>query len=221
MFDFELQLELKEVGEDGTFRGIASVYGVEDLGGDVIEKGAFTKTIKDNPVVPLLWQHISGEVIGEGSLVEQGNKVVLSGKLDLDDPMAVKAYGKIKKKLVKGLSIGFQVIKSTWEEIEKNGVTRLIRHIQELKLWETSIVTFPMLPAAQITRVKSADVEERLRHIEEQVQALSVRSSTPVSNPEPEPRETKEPPPPSTEPVEDHSKLISQIDQLREVVKWQ
>ena len=210
--DYFLSLEIKEAKEDGTFSGVASVYGKEDLGGDVIEPGAFTKTLAENPTVPLLWQHKSDEVIGEITLREAANKILAEGKIDLEDPMGQKAYGKLKKRLIKGLSIGFQALKSTWEEIEKDGRTRFVRHINELKLWETSIVTFAMAPQAQITRVKSAEeetLERRLASLENQVsQALSVRSSTPVSVQEPEPRETKEPPVVGIEPELLHSKLL-------------
>lgn len=218
MFDYELNLELKEVGEDGTFRGVASVYGVEDLGGDVIDKGAFAKTISDNPIVKVLFHHDPREVIGEGKVSEWQGKILIDGKLDMDDPTAQLAHSKMKKRLMHGLSIGFQTIKSTWEEIEKEGARKMIRHIQELKLWEVSLVTFPMLPAAQVTRVKSADLEDRLKRIEDQVSALSVRSSTPASVQESEPRETKEPPTESKEPVQDHSKLESMIAEMRSYV---
>ena len=112
--DGHLLVEVKEVGADGTFQGVASVYGVEDLGGDVIEKGAFKKTLAENPVVPVLWQHDSHEVIGQGELKEWQGKIIISGQLDLDDPTAAKAHRKLKSKLIKGLSIGFQAIKSTF-----------------------------------------------------------------------------------------------------------
>src|SRR5688572_14789815 len=120
--------ELKELSEDGTFTGIASVYGVEDLGGDVIDKGAFTKTITENPTIPILWQHDRREVIGEGSVKEWQGKLMLTAKLDMADPVATKAHAKMKAKLIKGLSIGFSAIKSSWAELEG----RMIRHIQEL-----------------------------------------------------------------------------------------
>jgi hypothetical protein len=51
-------LELKEApGEDGSFEGYAAVFGNVDSYGDVIEKGAFAKTLQENPTVPILWQH--------------------------------------------------------------------------------------------------------------------------------------------------------------------
>lgn len=167
---FELLCEVKSLAEDGTFHGIASVYGVEDLGGDIIDKGAFKKTLTENPVVPILWQHKSEEVIGEGTVKEHQGKILIDGKLDLDDETGMKAYKKLKRKLVKGLSIGFQTIRSNWEEVEG----RMIRHIGELKLWEVSVVTFPMLPAAQVTRVKSAD-EDRISALESQISSLHAR----------------------------------------------
>ena len=218
MHDLELHLEIKEVQEDGTFSGIASMYGVEDLGGDVIDKGAFTKTLQENAVVPILWQHKTDEPVGRGTVKEWQSKILVSGKLELEEPTAQKAYRLLKKKIINGLSIGFQTMKATWEEIEEAGRTKFVRHIQELKLWEISIVTFPLLAQAQVTRVKSANLEDRLKEIEDQVSALSARSSTPVSVQEPEPREAKEPPSESREPVQDHSKLESMIAEMRSYV---
>jgi HK97 family phage prohead protease len=173
----DLFCEVKEVSEDGTFHGIASVYGVEDLGGDVIDKGAFKKTLAENPVVPILWQHKSESVIGEGVVKEYQGKILIDAKLDMDDDEAVKAHKKLKRGLIKGLSIGFQTVKSTWEDVEG----RMVRHIGELKLWEVSVVTFPMLPDAQVTRVKSDD---RVSALESQVQALHARLTAMSTTPD-------------------------------------
>ncbi len=198
-------LEVKEIAEDGTFSGIASVYDVEDLGGDIIEKGAFKKTLSENPTVPILWQHQSAEVIGSGEVKESGNKVLLTGRLDLEDPTAQKAHSKLKSKLIKGLSIGFQTIKAKWEELEEDGHTKYIRRIQELKLWEVSVVTFPMLPQAQVTRVKSVeDLENRLCELQDELQALKAAKGTLR-----EPPKVEEPPLKPTEPVVNHSLLDS------------
>jgi HK97 family phage prohead protease len=202
--------EFKELSEDGTFTGIASVYGVEDLGGDIIDKGAFTKTISENPTIPILWQHDQREVIGEGSIKEWQGKLLLTAKLDMSDPVAVKAHAKMKAKLIKGLSIGFSTIKSTWAEVEG----RMIRHIQELKLWETSVVTFPMLPAAQVTRVKSAEEESRIASLEKQVQALLAAQATPAVEPA---KATEPPPQQGIEPAKDHSALILKIQAARKM----
>jgi len=204
--DYGLVCEIKELNDDGTFHGIASVIGEEDLGGDVIDKGAFKRTVAANPTVPILWQHMSAEVIGIGEVKEWQNKLVIDGRLDMDDPMAQKAHRKMKNKLVKGLSIGFQTIKSTWEDIEG----RMVRHIQELKLWEVSVVTFPMQPSAQVTRVKNAeDSEARLSRLEKDFQALQAKLGTPAVAPPDSPPATD--PPPVQDPVVDHSALGSVV----------
>lgn len=181
--DFTLFMEVKELKEDGTFQGIASVYGVEDLGGDVIEPGAFKKTLGEKATVPILWQHRTDEVIGQGDLREWQRKILLDATLDMEDPTAQKAYRKLKSGLIKGLSIGFSTVKATFEEVIADGAAKFIRHISELKLWEVSIVTFPMLPAAQVTRVKSTeekDIEARVLRLENDLLALRAANATPV-----------------------------------------
>ena len=39
-----VRFELKQLDDAGTFTGLASVFGMVDLQGDVIERGAFQKT---------------------------------------------------------------------------------------------------------------------------------------------------------------------------------
>lgn len=147
---FDLQFELKESDDQGKFSGIASIYGAVDLGGDVVERGAFAKSLSERPVVPILWQHRPDEVIGEGKVRSTREGLMVDASLDIDvDPIAHKAFQKMKRGRIRGLSIGYESIKDEM----KNG----IRHLLEIKLWEISVVTFPMLPAAQVTNVKSAE----------------------------------------------------------------
>jgi HK97 family phage prohead protease len=193
--DGYLSIELKAVGEAGKFSGIASIYGVEDLGGDIVDKGAFTKTVAENPQIPILWMHDQKEVIGVGQVKEWQGKLMIDASLDMEDPAAQKAFRKMKAGLIKGLSIGYKTIKSTYQTVED----KLIRHIQELKLYEVSVVTFPMLPAAQVTRTKQQEERdgEALRLLQETNSALLTRV---------EALEAKaEPPLTKTEPVDDHS----------------
>jgi hypothetical protein len=149
----QLKFEIKEVAEDGTFVGLASTYGNVDLGQDVVEKGAFTKTIAEHgDGITILWQHDSSEPIARGMLEDSDAGLVLKGKLVLDLETAKKAYVTMREKLVKGLSIGFEAVKKT----TKGG----IRHLKEIKLYEVSVVTFPMNEQAMITAVKAAFGEE-------------------------------------------------------------
>jgi len=142
-----LPMEVKDATPEGKFTGLASVYGEVDLGGDVVERGAFKKNLEENPVVPILWQHQSKEApIGSGTIRSTKDGLAIDAQLDMEDPLAAFAFRKLKLGLLKGLSIGFNTIT---DEV-KNGV----RHLKEVQLWEVSIVTFPMCLGATVTSLK-------------------------------------------------------------------
>ena len=46
---FEAEIELKADGDEGTFTGLASTFGNMDLTRDIIERGAFAKSLKKRP----------------------------------------------------------------------------------------------------------------------------------------------------------------------------
>src|SRR5947209_6087057 len=104
----DFRFELKSLTAEGTFEGLAAVYGNVDLGGDVIEPGAFQKTLVDKGgEVPILYQHDSSEPIGLGKLSDSREGLVVKGDLVLESPVAAKAYALLKKGVLKGLSIGY------------------------------------------------------------------------------------------------------------------
>jgi HK97 family phage prohead protease len=148
-----LQFQIKAVGEDGSFEGLASTYGSPpDAYGDVIEKGAFAKTLEDHKgEILILWQHDTKEPIGRGELEDTSEGLAIKGKLELDLATAQKAYIALRTKLVKGLSIGFRTIRKKTEK----GIRKLL----EIKLYEVSLVTFPANENALVTGVKSAMAE--------------------------------------------------------------
>lgn len=144
-----MRLEIKEISAEGSFEGLLSPYGNVDGGGDVVEPGAYAKTLKDQGLTrPMLWQHKTDMPIGELTLEDRPEGLWCKGQLLMALPEAQKAYLLIKARIVKGLSIGFEAVKDAIE----NGVRRL----KEIRLYEGSIVTFPMNEAAMITSVKAA-----------------------------------------------------------------
>lgn len=145
--DFKFELKASS-DETGTFEGILSVYNVVDLGNDMVLPGAFTKTIKENAgVVPMLWQHKSDEPIGQLELSDSPEGLMVKGNIALEVARGREAYTLLKRGVIKGLSIGYEAVKKNTE--------KGIRMLKEVRLWEGSVVTFPMLPAAQVTTVKS------------------------------------------------------------------
>ena len=133
---------------------IASVYSNVDLGGDVVDRGAFDKALREGRTFPLLWQHNPSLSIGSVQISDSDVGLQVEGKLVLEDPQARIALAHLKARTLKGLSIGYDTIKDSIE----NGV----RHLKELRLWEVSVVTFPMNEATMVTSVKSIDDARRV-----------------------------------------------------------
>jgi HK97 family phage prohead protease len=160
-----MRAEVKEITSEGSFEGILSPYGgVPDSYGDVVERGAYAKTLKEKGTTrPLLWQHGAKDPIGLLTLEDRADGLWCSGQLLMEDDLAMKAYRFIKAGVVTGLSIGFETLNDT--------VKAGVRYLTEIKLYEGSIVTFPANESALITAVKSAldakgDFNEELTEIQ-------------------------------------------------------
>lgn len=165
-----LELDIKAVAEDGSFVGYASLFGVKDLGGDVVQPGAFAKSLKSKPAgkVKMLRGHDTQEPIGVWtSLQEDSRGLKATGQLILTTVKGRETYELLKAGALDGLSIGFRTKKETFDR--KNNV----RKLSELELHEISIVTFPMLPSATISRVKSNDFSKLVAAINRATAALN------------------------------------------------
>ena len=148
--------ELKAVGDDGTFEGYGSVFHVVDSYKDVVLPGAFTDTITEHnekqSMPALLWQHDSAEPIGVWeSVVEDEHGLKMSGRFALDVQRGREAHSLLKMGAVKGLSIGYSIPKGG-EEFDKDAG---VNNLKQIKLFETSLVTFPANESAQVTQVRA------------------------------------------------------------------
>jgi uncharacterized protein len=144
---------LNAVDVDGVFEGYASLFGVTDLGKDVVMPGAFAETLRkrDASAVRLLWQHDPGIPIGRWLSIEEDKRGLrVRGKLNLAVERARDIHALMREGAVDGLSIGFRVERARAER--PTGLRRL----EKLDLWEISVVTFPMLPGARVETVKHA-----------------------------------------------------------------
>jgi HK97 family phage prohead protease len=133
--------------DEGRFTGYAAVFGNVDQGNDLIEAGAFTKTLKDNPEVPILWAHNPDEPIGvSSSMVEDGKGLRVEGQLAMEVQRAREVHALMKMGAIKGLSIGYKTVQRSFKGA--------VRHLHELKLGEFSPVVFPMNTLAGVDDVK-------------------------------------------------------------------
>lgn len=149
-----LPLTLKrEPDTDGVFEGYASVFGVVDQGMDVVERGAFAKTLGKRKV-KLLWQHDTSQPIGVwDEITEDERGLFVKGRLLKEVEKGREAMALLKAGAIDSMSIGYRTIESMAE-----GDGR-VRKLTEIDLFEISLVTFPMLPDAKVTAVKAIATE--------------------------------------------------------------
>ncbi len=146
-----VKLAVEEVDAEGCFAGYASLFGLADLGRDVVERGAFAKSLRSRGAagVRMLFQHDPAQPIGVWTeLREDAQGLFVRGRLTPDVARGREILRLMQAGALDGLSIGFRAVKA-----RREAATGL-RRILEADLWEISVVTFPMLPQARIAQVK-------------------------------------------------------------------
>lgn len=150
----QLEHKFARFGEDlsltGTaeISGYASLFGQSDQGGDVVQRGAYAASLEalkaQGRMVKMLWQHDPAQPIGVWDEVrEDARGLYVKGRILTATPKGAEAAALIGAGAIDGLSIGYRTVKSSRSQ---DGTRRLI----EVELWEVSLVTFPMLPAARV-----------------------------------------------------------------------
>lgn len=141
----------------GEFSGYASVFGNVDDGGDIVEKGAFAKTIvEDFARIKILSQHNQCELpIGKPLELREDEKgLFIRGKIS-DTQQGRDIQVLLRDGVLNELSIGYDAVDYAVDE------STGIRHLKQIKLWEVSIVTWAMNDQATIDDVKSLAEELR------------------------------------------------------------
>ena len=141
---------LLDTRADGRFEGYASLFGVADAGGDTVARGAFARALKGRGArgVKLLYQHIAAEPIGVWTeLYEDAVGLFVRGRVLTELSRGRDVLALMREGALDGLSIGFKTIRARTDTKTRR------RTILEADLWEVSVVTFPMLSGARVTRV--------------------------------------------------------------------
>ncbi|WP_350333379.1 HK97 family phage prohead protease [Coralliovum pocilloporae] len=144
--------DLTSVEADGCFSGYASLFGKTDLGRDMVMPGAFANSLarRGTRGVKMLYQHDPSEPIGQWlELKENSRGLFVRGRLMPDVARSRDVLSLMREGVLDGLSIGFRTVRG------KTDAKSRIRRLYEVDLWEISVVTFPMLPDARISAVKS------------------------------------------------------------------
>ncbi|NAZ35524.1 HK97 family phage prohead protease [Rubellimicrobium sp. CFH 75288] len=140
---------------DGTaVWGYASLWGIPDRGGDIVERGAFAASLRRlrerGEGVRMLWQHDPAQPIGLWDEVEEdATGLRVKGRLLPEIARAREAMALVAARALDGLSIGYRTLRAARDDGGR-------RRLREVELWEVSLVTFPMLPGARLA-AKSAE----------------------------------------------------------------
>ncbi len=145
--------------------GYASLFGVEDLAGDVVRAGAFARSLARGQTAGMLLQHAGGRTAGRWSVVrEDGRGLFVRGLVSDETAAGAVALTLIGEGRLSGLSIGF--IARDWSPRVGRASGRMGRELREIELREISLVTSPMLPGARFApvgaRLVAAGAERRV-----------------------------------------------------------
>ena len=150
--DFKFTLD--DINEEvGTFTGFASVFDVVDTYNEVVLRGAFRKTLRENDgKFPLTWFHNIREPLGIIHAKEKKLGLHVEGELNLDVQSAREKRSLMKQDVITGLSIGFRTMQDEWDSD--------IRKLKECKLFEIALITrnFQACPGAAVESVKSDEL---------------------------------------------------------------
>jgi len=146
-----------------SIEGYASFFGDPDKGGDIVAKGAYAASLKrlvdEGRQVKMLWQHDPTEPIGIWDEVREDERgLFVKGRLLESVGRGREAAALIAAGAIDGLSIGYRTVRAV-----KNDKGR--RLLQELELWEVSLVTFPMLPSARVAAKGDALADDMMREL--------------------------------------------------------
>lgn len=129
---------------DVRIEGYASLWGAADLNGDVVAKGAFERSLAGAGAsgVRMLHQHESRSPVGVWEAMGEDDRGLwVRGRILDWSAEARFAQALARAGALDGLSIGFRS-----QRARREGRLRVL---VEVDLWEVSLVTFPMLPAAR------------------------------------------------------------------------
>lgn len=157
-------------GSEG-FDGHASTWGVVDSYGTAMKFGAFKKTLKERgDRIPLLLQHDPWTPIGKPTeLKEDKTGLAFKAEVVTETQAGAEAMALLRAGVPLGMSFGFQTVKSrAYEEADESWLDwsqadsfykskdgrEYVRIIEEVRLWEISLVTFPANEAATISAVR-------------------------------------------------------------------
>lgn len=158
MIEFkDFQGGLKDIDSKGrVVTGYLSAFGNKDSDGDIIEKGAFSKSIAERMgQMFFLNQHNWQQPLSKFSVLREDEKGLYFESMPLPETSYANDVMKLYEAgVLNEHSIGFNVIKADYDRDTD------IRHIKEIKLYEGSVVTLGANSSTPFTGFKEITLEE-------------------------------------------------------------
>ena len=158
----EFNIERKQAGRKqvyepdyGTYyEGYASIFSTADSYKDIIQPGAFKKSLKEKGPkldkktgtldvdIPVLWQHNPDWPFAFAAVLEEDSTGLYHKTHVPINDTNMERLDWIENRIIKGNSIGFVTLDSDWDEEDEDEYWPT-RYIKAIDLWEHSTVTFP------------------------------------------------------------------------------
>lgn len=154
--------------------GYAAVFNSRTSIGDwfdeIIEPGAFSKTIKDNDDIRALYNHNWDNVLGRtkaGTLSLSEDEKGLKFELELPDTTVARDLAiSMERGDINQCSFGFWITSETWDYDSEPA----LRTINEVELYEISIVSIPAYDDTEAELVRSKEID---RLVEQRIKILN------------------------------------------------
>jgi HK97 family phage prohead protease len=160
----QASIKFAQGGTQGIFEGYASVFGVVDSDGDIIEPGAFANALKtQSRAVAMFFNHRRNEIpVGKWlNLAEDSAGLLVRGELTPGNPQSDALKAAMIHGTVGGMSVGFSATK---DDISTIATGYSFKNVS--RLTEISICTFPANEQATVSGLKSMDAIESIRDAE-------------------------------------------------------
>jgi HK97 family phage prohead protease len=169
--------DLKAAGDTpGEFTALVSVFGNVDSGADRVMPGAFTKTLAERGLPPIVWSH-DQYVPPIGTCLdakETDEGLLIHGRLFVseqdDHEIARQVYTAMKtldgrgKPTLRDFSFGYRVVKARWTEERDNpdlpSWTDQVRELLEVELFECGPCLVGMNPHAGLTGTVKSQISQ-------------------------------------------------------------
>ena len=157
-------IKFESGGAQGVFEGYASVFGVIDSDGDIIEPGAFAQALKtQSRAVAMFFNHRRNEIpVGKWlDLAEDSKGLHVRGELTPGNPQSEALKAAMMHGTVGGMSVGFGAAKGDISQIATGYSFRNVSRLSEI-----SVCTFPANEQATVSTLKSMETIESIRDAE-------------------------------------------------------